>query len=189
MDIVLSREERVELCLLLDLPQHCFGNLPMMKFYFRKACLKLHPDKGGDQVKMQRLNELWTCFQESIDCLRNGESAGYYAFQVSNPLMWDVETATLEEVMGSNLTPQKLVKGPACKRGREPVKDCRCFTCKFSKQHKDIKKEKKKRCLVWGECFCYWCYLLWFGFPDDWDSFDWWLEIIKKTELSILNIC
>ncbi|AKQ44358.1 121 T antigen [Sus scrofa polyomavirus 1] len=81
MDIALTREERKELSELLDLAPHCFGNIPMMKFCYRKACLRLHPDKGGDAGKMQRLNELWQTFQQSIDCLRNGENAGFYSFQ------------------------------------------------------------------------------------------------------------
>ncbi|AKQ44362.1 93 T antigen [Sus scrofa polyomavirus 1] len=83
MDIALTREERKELSELLDLAPHCFGNIPMMKFCYRKACLRLHPDKGGDAGKMQRLNELWQTFQQSIDCLRNGENAGFYSFQMS----------------------------------------------------------------------------------------------------------
>ncbi|AKQ44359.1 161 T antigen [Sus scrofa polyomavirus 1] len=85
MDIALTREERKELSELLDLAPHCFGNIPMMKFCYRKACLRLHPDKGGDAGKMQRLNELWQTFQQSIDCLRNGENAGFYSFQDSAP--------------------------------------------------------------------------------------------------------
>ncbi|AKQ44357.1 303 T antigen [Sus scrofa polyomavirus 1] len=86
MDIALTREERKELSELLDLAPHCFGNIPMMKFCYRKACLRLHPDKGGDAGKMQRLNELWQTFQQSIDCLRNGENAGFYSFQDEDPI-------------------------------------------------------------------------------------------------------
>lgn len=159
----------------------------MMKFHYRKACLKLHPDKGGNPQKMQRLNFLWQHFQESLDCLRNGEGAGIYSFQVKYPYYASGGLFTLQEVLGERLTPSKLLRGPGCKFNKGPV-TCRCVTCKLNQQHRELKKSRNKPCLVWGECFCYSCYLLWFGFPETWESFDWWMEIIKQTEMSLLNL-
>ncbi|AFP94187.1 large T-antigen [bat polyomavirus 2c] len=62
MDHALSSEERKELCNLLGIARHCYGNYPLMKSNFKHACLKYHPDKGGDQEKMARLNFLWQKF-------------------------------------------------------------------------------------------------------------------------------
>ncbi|AMQ35490.1 large T antigen [Pan troglodytes schweinfurthii polyomavirus 3] len=71
MDGVLSRKERETLCNLLEIPPHCFGNLPMMKAAFKKSCLKHHPDKGGNPVIMMELNTLWSKLQRNIHKLRN----------------------------------------------------------------------------------------------------------------------
>ncbi|AMQ35474.1 large T antigen [Gorilla beringei graueri polyomavirus 2] len=71
MDAVLNRKERDTLCNLLEIPQHCFGNIPMMKAAFKKSCLKHHPDKGGNPVIMMELNTLWSKFQRNIHKLRS----------------------------------------------------------------------------------------------------------------------
>ncbi|AKQ44361.1 156 T antigen [Sus scrofa polyomavirus 1] len=116
MDIALTREERKELSELLDLAPHCFGNIPMMKFCYRKACLRLHPDKGGDAGKMQRLNELWQTFQQSIDCLRNGENAGFYSFQLPNRRLciwrFPVFPVLLKKIPGASRARPLLLRDP-----------------------------------------------------------------------------
>ncbi|BAZ96598.1 large T antigen [Rhinolophus simulator polyomavirus 3] len=66
MDRFLSREEMKELMGLLQVPMHCYGNLPMMKINYKKMCKSYHPDKGGDENKMKRLNELWQKLQENV---------------------------------------------------------------------------------------------------------------------------
>ncbi|AFP94195.1 large T-antigen [bat polyomavirus 4b] len=62
MDRALSSEEKRQLCRLLGIARHCYGNYTLMKAHFRSACLKYHPDKGGDQEKMSELNALWQKF-------------------------------------------------------------------------------------------------------------------------------
>ncbi|BAQ55568.1 large T antigen [Bat polyomavirus 5a] len=66
MDKFMDREELKELCELLNIPAHCYGNLPMMKINYKKMCLIYHPDKGGDVAKMQRMNELWQKLQDGV---------------------------------------------------------------------------------------------------------------------------
>ncbi|BBG62096.1 large T antigen [Rhinolophus pearsonii polyomavirus 1] len=66
MDKFLSREEMTELMELLQVPMHCYGNLPMMKINYKKMCKSYHPDKGGDEQKMKRLNELWQKLQDNV---------------------------------------------------------------------------------------------------------------------------
>ncbi|AGA82588.1 large T antigen [Eidolon polyomavirus 1] len=70
MDTALTRVEKKKLCFLLDLPPQCYGNVPMMKSRYKRACLKLHPDKGGEDLLMKELNMLWQKFQEGIFNLR-----------------------------------------------------------------------------------------------------------------------
>ncbi|ADQ54180.1 large T antigen [Pan troglodytes verus polyomavirus 1b] len=71
MDSVLSRKEKETLCSLLEIPPHCFGNIPLMKAAFKKSCLKHHPDKGGNPVIMMELNTLWSKLQQNIHRLRS----------------------------------------------------------------------------------------------------------------------
>ncbi|WAA14045.1 Small T antigen [Lyfec polyomavirus MAF4] len=182
MDSVLSRQEKKELCGLLDMPLHCFGNVPMMKDRFKKACLKHHPDKGGDGAKMMRLNCLWSNFQQEMTKLR--AEANYSTFQVSSQLFWDLEFNTLKDYLGQCKT--RFLKGPSCLTSKSCF--CRCITCRLNKQHRDIKDVTERKCLVWGQCFCYHCYLLWFGFPPNWESFDWWQEIIMNTDMHLLRL-
>ncbi|AQX36241.1 large T antigen [LI polyomavirus] len=66
MDAVLTTPERRQLCLLLDISPQEYGNIPLMKNAFKKACLKHHPDKGGDPVLMMQLNSLWGKFTTSL---------------------------------------------------------------------------------------------------------------------------
>ncbi|WAA14054.1 Large T antigen [Pumfec polyomavirus LSF128] len=71
MDGVLSSAERRQLCSLLDLAPNHYGNIPLMKSAYKKACLRLHPDKGGDPTSMMTLNALWHKFTVTITELRS----------------------------------------------------------------------------------------------------------------------
>ncbi|BAQ55564.1 large T antigen [bat polyomavirus 5b1] len=66
MDKFMDREELRELCELLQIPPHCYGNLPMMKINYKKMSKIYHPDKGGDAEKMKRMNELWQKLQDEL---------------------------------------------------------------------------------------------------------------------------
>ncbi|WWE89200.2 large tumor antigen [Castor fiber polyomavirus 1] len=86
MDRILCREEKHELITLLDLPPQCWGNLPMMKSYYKKMCLVHHPDKGGDLLKMMRMNELWQKLQNNILELRTESSSSYFSQEDEHPV-------------------------------------------------------------------------------------------------------
>ncbi|UYP65710.1 large tumor antigen [Eptesicus serotinus polyomavirus 1] len=77
MDQALNREEKDTLCELLGIPRKCYGNYPLMKSSFRQACLKFHPDKGGDEALMQRLNSLWQRFQQAVYQLRRDLASSF----------------------------------------------------------------------------------------------------------------
>ncbi|AGA82583.1 large T antigen [Alphapolyomavirus cardiodermae] len=66
MDTALSAYDKLQLCELLGIPRHCYGNYPLMKSSYRQACLKHHPDKGGDDNTMTLLNVLWGKFQTGV---------------------------------------------------------------------------------------------------------------------------
>ncbi|ARH52633.1 LT [Raccoon-associated polyomavirus 2] len=71
MDTVLSKAEKEELMSLLELAPACYGNFPLMQQKYKKASLKLHPDKGGDEEKMKRLNSLFSKVVTSLAELRD----------------------------------------------------------------------------------------------------------------------
>nr|QNG40878.1 large T antigen [Bovine polyomavirus 2] len=84
MDSILSRQEKRELCDLLEIPHHCYGNIPMMKAQYKKMCLLYHPDKGGDGAKMVKLNSLWTSFQDEVTKLR--AEVNFFSYQENEPI-------------------------------------------------------------------------------------------------------
>ncbi|ASH97632.1 large T antigen [Giant panda polyomavirus] len=71
MDAVLTKAEKDELMSLLGLAPTCYGNLPLMQQKYKKASLKFHPDKGGDEEKMKRLNCLFGKVYNSFSDLRD----------------------------------------------------------------------------------------------------------------------
>ncbi|BBG62117.1 small T antigen [Rhinolophus sp. CN 2016 polyomavirus 1] len=181
MDRFLSRQEMQELMELLQVPHHCYGNLPMMKINYKKMCKNYHPDKGGDENKMKRLNELWQKLQDNV-CSARQE----YPSQVTNFWFWEDDFPTCGEYLGCKFASKLCKAYPECVRF--PKQDCGCLVCLLDKQHQVYKEIKQKRCLVWGECFCYSCYLNWFGFPNTTECFNWWGNIIHETDLKLLNV-
>ncbi|WAA14055.1 Small T antigen [Pumfec polyomavirus LSF128] len=177
MDGVLSSAERRQLCSLLDLAPNHYGNIPLMKSAYKKACLRLHPDKGGDPTSMMTLNALWHKFTVTITELRSPN------FQVST-IFWGMENS-LQLALGTTIK-RKFIQNPCCIKAKEPT--CRCITCSLARQHSKWKTLKNKKCLVWGECLCYRCFLIWFGEAESWDSFDKWQKIILHTDLDLLNL-
>uniref|UniRef100_A0AAU6S564 Large T antigen n=1 Tax=Plecotus auritus polyomavirus TaxID=3140010 RepID=A0AAU6S564_9POLY len=71
MEKILEKNEKKELIDLLEVSPHAFTNLPLMKKAYKKACKKLHPDKGGDNSRMMLLNSLWQKYQEGVLELRS----------------------------------------------------------------------------------------------------------------------
>ncbi|AFU25594.1 large T antigen [Alphapolyomavirus septipanos] len=83
MDQTLSQDERKEYMELLKLPPAAWGNIPMMKKAYKTVVKTLHPDKGGDSAKMQRLNELHQKMQSTLLDIRSNcgtsSSQGYHS--------------------------------------------------------------------------------------------------------------
>nr|ALJ83713.1 large T antigen [Bank vole polyomavirus] len=77
MDRTLSRSEAKELMQLLDLDMCCWGNLPLMRKAYLNKCKEHHPDKGGNEELMKRLNSLYLQLEESVkrmQCLNEEDS-------------------------------------------------------------------------------------------------------------------
>ncbi|CAX87759.1 large T antigen [Sumatran orang-utan polyomavirus] len=66
MDKILTKQQRKELIVLLDIEACDYGNYSIMKQQYKKMCLIYHPDKGGDGEKMRKLNSLWQAFNTEL---------------------------------------------------------------------------------------------------------------------------
>ncbi|AFU25607.1 small T antigen [Macaca fascicularis polyomavirus 1] len=183
MDQILSQEERYELMDLLQITRAAWGNLSLMKKAYKTVSKLYHPDKGGDSTKMQRLNELFQRVQVTLLEIRSdsGTSSSQVAW-----FFWDENFRTLGAFLGEKFNQRIISLYPDCtKFVREK---CRCVVCILKKQHISTKRNKKKPCLVWGECFCYKCYLEWFGFPEDFTSFHYWTLLMANMDLTLLRL-
>ncbi|BBG62017.1 small T antigen [Rhinolophus affinis polyomavirus 2] len=179
MDRFLSRDEMKELMELLHVPAHCYGNLAMMKINYKKMSKIYHPDKGGDAEKMKRMNELWQKMADNICSAR--QESGY---QVSAWLFGDLQTC--RDFLGPKFKDRVCKDYPNCVL--IPKEECTCLVCMLARQHRIYKIWKRQPCMVWGECFCYKCFLLWFGLPQNEESIYWWGQIIGETDLHLLNL-
>ncbi|BBG62102.1 small T antigen [Rhinolophus pearsonii polyomavirus 2] len=179
MDRFLSRDEMKELMDLLNVPAHCYGNMAMLKINYKKMSKIYHPDKGGDAAKMKRMNELWQKLADNICSAR--QESGY---QVSAWLFGDFQTC--KDFLGPKFKDKVCKVYPNCVLS--PKEECTCLVCMLARQHRIYKIWKRQPCMVWGECFCYKCFLLWFGLPENEESISWWAQIIGDTELHLLNL-
>nr|QOV03385.1 large T antigen [Alphapolyomavirus mauratus]QOV03391.1 large T antigen [Alphapolyomavirus mauratus] len=66
MDRILTKEEKQALISLLDLEPQYWGDYGRMQKCYKKKCLQLHPDKGGNEELMQQLNTLWTKLKDGL---------------------------------------------------------------------------------------------------------------------------
>ncbi|BAX01865.1 small T antigen [Miniopterus schreibersii polyomavirus 1] len=175
MDRLLEKKEREQLVELLEVHPQAFYNVPIMKTAFKKACKKWHPDKGGDTTKMTLLNSLWQRYQQGVIGLRSSQ------VRPGQLDIWDVcleQTFSIPQLRDLMLkSPQCLVMAKSC---------CTCIASTLINQHLYIKKREGKKCLVWGECFCIFCFALWFGAAHTWETFELWAKIIAQLPKCLL---
>ncbi|AFP94199.1 large T-antigen [bat polyomavirus 4a] len=74
MDKALNREESQELMQLLGLSMTLYGQLPMMRKAYLNKCKEYHPDKGGDEQKMKRMNELYKKLEDALSAASREET-------------------------------------------------------------------------------------------------------------------
>ncbi|AFU25612.1 small T antigen [Alphapolyomavirus apaniscus] len=185
MDRFLTREEGMELMDLLKIPLSSYGNFSVMKFAYKKKSLEYHPDKGGDPEKMARLNSLWSKLQEGVYQARQ-EFAAEHGPQVG-AWFWDCNYCTVKDYFGKHFNTLIIKHFPQC--CEQPMPECTCLTCKVGLQHAIYKQMHRKMCVVWGECFCYRCYCIWFAEPPrDPNTFGAWSAILGDLDLHLVNL-
>lgn len=184
MDSALTRTERTQLCHLLEIPAHCFGNFPMMKDRYRQACLRHHPDKGGDPRTMTLLNSLWQKFTTAVYEMRRQFPS---MEEVSAPSFWEEDFPTLGDRIRGGMR-LFFWRGPNCFLKNTSQSMCVCVCCRLHRQHFSLKLLLAKDCLVWGECLCLSCFLLWFGLPPTWECIEAWQKIIEHTDFRLLHL-
>ncbi|AWD33790.1 small T antigen [Deltapolyomavirus canis] len=182
MDAVLTKAEKKELMSLLSLNAACYGNLPLMQQKYKKAALKFHPDKGGDEEKMKRLNTLFSKVYQNLSDLRDQPRSS--SSQV-NP--WEKEIITAGDYFGRKFD-KKCCKEYFWCVIESLTKTCKCICCLLDQQHLQLKKTKNKPCLVWGECLCFTCYRGWFGLDLNTETLHWWKFCIYRMPMEWLNI-
>lgn len=168
---------------LLGLAPTCYGNLPLMQQKYKKASLKFHPDKGGDEEKMKRLNCLFGKVYNSFSDLRD-QPRGSCSSQVN---LWEKTVITTADFFGKKFEKNCVKHYHYCiLEGLS--KYCTCICCLLDQQHHQLKRKKSKPCLVWGECLCFNCYRSWFGLDLNTETLHWWKFCIYRLPMEWLNI-
>nr|AKE33249.1 small T antigen [Human polyomavirus 6] len=183
MDRLLAREEVKELMNLIGLSMACWGNLPLMQQKIRLACKKYHPDKGGDPEKMQRLNVLKEKLNATLRDQMSSSPTWCFSSEVSDD--WGIPL-TVGEFLGPEFHKKKVWDFCLCVQ--QGISSCKCLHCLLKKEHKKQVEINLGKPTIWGKCWCYKCYCLWFGLPVEADSFMWWTHIIYQSPLDWLGI-
>uniref|UniRef100_A0AAU6S4Y8 DNA 3'-5' helicase n=1 Tax=Myotis daubentonii polyomavirus TaxID=3139990 RepID=A0AAU6S4Y8_9POLY len=125
---------------------------------------------------MMLLNSLWHKYQEGVIHLRS--------FPEVRPGTMDLWDFSLEDCYSLPVLKDLMLKGPHCLCNRVSV--CSCITSSLINQHHKLKERCNKKCLVWGECFCIFCFTLWYGMAYNWETFEVWAATISQMPKSLL---
>lgn len=183
MDQALSRAEAKELMGLLGLPEDSWGNVPLITYRFRQKSKIYHPDKGGNEETMKRMTELYSRMQNTLQNLRSSNENENMYPPVRMLLLTD--TFTLGELLGPQFESKVIFIWPTCAKCRYRTY-CKCVCCILKRQHDEIKKVRNKPCVTWGECYCFDCFLLWFGCDLTKTSLHAWKQVMYNLDLDLL---
>nr|AFU08245.1 middle T antigen [Alphapolyomavirus mauratus]AFU08251.1 middle T antigen [Alphapolyomavirus mauratus]AFU08256.1 middle T antigen [Alphapolyomavirus mauratus]AFU08260.1 middle T antigen [Alphapolyomavirus mauratus]AFU08265.1 middle T antigen [Alphapolyomavirus mauratus] len=159
MDRILTKEEKQTLITLLDLEPQYWGDYGRMQKCYKKKCLQLHPDKGGNEELMQQLNTLWTKLKDGLYRVRL--LLGPSQVRRLGKDQWNL---SLQQTFSGTYF-RRLCRLPITCLRNKGVSTCNCILCLLRKQHFLLKKSWRVPCLVLGECYCIDCFALWFGLP------------------------
>nr|AJP06397.1 large T antigen [WU Polyomavirus] len=146
MDKTLSRNEAKELMQLLGLDMTCWGNLPLMRTKYLSKCKEFHPDKGGNEEKMKKLNSLYLKLQECVSTvhqLNEEEDEVWSSSQIPTygtpdwDYWWSQFNSYWEEELRCN---EEMPKSPGetpTKRTREDDEEPQCSQATPPKKKKD----------------------------------------------------
>ncbi|AGR44743.1 small T antigen [Zetapolyomavirus delphini] len=165
----LTLDEQHELMDLLGLERTLYGCYGLMKTAFKSAALKYHPDKGGDPALMQRLNVLFGKLVEAMQhapSYKPDDEVKIKLFQASPDTFYC-------KTWGS------------CNLGLSS--SCLCLMCLLRHCHKK-RQNKESKPLLWMRCFCFTCFLTWFGVENNWSSCNVWMDMVANTSLDELKL-
>ncbi|AKC98335.1 small t antigen [Sheep polyomavirus 1] len=170
MDRALNREEARELMKLLELDMSLYGNLPVMRRAFLAKCKELHPDKGGDGNQMKRLNVLYRTMEANI---KESQEEEFWNYSWSPQEVGEVDAIYIKD-------------WTLCSHYR--VASCPCLMCQLHRSHLRNKGNVCWRPNVWLRCYCYDCFLTWFGLPREYSTAQLWVSILADTPFRNLNL-
>lgn len=149
-----------------------YGNLPLMRKAFLQKCKAYHPDKGGDEENMKKLNTLYRTMEANIKEVQDAEFWRY---------SW-----TPEEVGDEPPDTLYIREWVLCSTNR--VANCCCLMCRLARSHQQSKGNVCWRPNVWLRCYCFACFCEWFGLPTDYETAKVWCEVIGQTPMKNLNL-
>nr|WCR62213.1 MAG: small T antigen [Polyomaviridae sp.] len=153
-----------------------------------RRCKDLHPDKGGDEAQMKKLNELYRKMEAGLaDLHESGPSTSFSEPQVKRRKLFHFRESFMNG-FSSHLCERGLDSWYIrdlflCGEGR--VAACNCLMCTLRRRHRE---RFGRRPAVWVECFCFDCFVLWFGSAINEYSAAAWQAIIAETPWGYLHI-
>ncbi|UVZ20312.1 small T antigen [Lemniscomys striatus polyomavirus 1] len=167
----LNFAEKEELLLLLGLST--WGSLTEMRRAYHKKCLIFHPDKGGDEERMKRLNALFKRMESTCPETQSQEGASASA---SAGASWSSEVC---REMGDTYVRRVGVCNIF------PSGFCKCLMCTLRRCH--IIRSRHKR-LAWSKCYCYECFISCYAHPNTPASVERWKHVLRRVPFSHLQI-
>ncbi|QIQ69376.1 small T antigen [Sciurus carolinensis polyomavirus 1] len=171
MESALTRDEQKELMGLLGLDPGCWGAMQLMRRAYHKKCLEYHPDKGGDGEKMKRMNVLYKKVMDNIERETPEQTWSWNSTEVRDKMDMMSPSAFYIRVWGH------------CNLGL--LSSCDCLMCTLRKCHQI---RCKYNSLVWLRCYCFDCFLQWFGMENNYYAFETWREVVATTPFQNLQI-
>ncbi|AJI42786.1 small T-antigen [Anubis baboon polyomavirus] len=172
MDKVLNREESMELMDLLGLERAAWGNLPLMRKAYLKKCKEFHPDKGGDEDKMKRMNTLYKKMEQDVKVAHQPDFGAWHSSEVGSDFPPCPDTLYCKD-------------WPLC--ATKPSANCPCMLCQLRNRHA-YRKFLRRDPLVWIDCYCFDCFRQWFGLDLTEEAVHWWSHIIGETPYRDLKL-
>lgn len=143
-----------------------WGDHKAMRRAYHKKCLEYHPDKGGDEEKMKRLNCLYKMLtKETMTFSDSSQRWSWSTTEVGGDLycfVWGY-----------------------CNHSANPSCRNKCLMCTLRKCHMIRAKYKPLR---WRVCYCYECFRRFFGIGNSLEALDVWRSIVAVTPFSELQV-
>ncbi|AWB14601.1 small T antigen [Mus musculus polyomavirus 3] len=171
---------------LLGLHMACWGNVPLMRKAFLEKAKEYHPDKGGDENKMKRLNTLYRKLEEKVHVVQ--EEAEAEAWDSTKVHSCDGPCCDPRSLVGyvfGEALEDCLLKQWECVV--QPKTFCKCIHCYLERLHA-FRYKISKIPVVWLRCYCFTCYCKWFGKPKDPLSLHYWKIVLMNSQMGHVGL-